>query len=146
MMKKYLNIVFLFTILVSLTGCAKEKQLECSKVDTKEGMTMNQTINVTFKNSNVSNLKLNIDVQMDEKYQNYIDIMVENVESSFKKYNDKKGVKINNTKKENGFMFSFEGDLKEMDKDTKESLDMINTKLKYSDAKKELENDGYTCK
>lgn len=146
-MKKSLVLVAIIISLGCLSGCGnKSKVLECTMDNSQSGMKMDQTIKTTFKGKEVKSFSVNVDVEVDEQYKNYLDTIITSVESQFTNYNDKKGISVKTNKNDKGFVVTFEADLDKMDKETKEDLDMVDTKATYDEAKKEFEKEGYTCK
>lgn len=145
-MKKSLFLIVSVVMIGLLTGCQKEKVLDCDMKQEQNGMEMKQNLKATFKGNEVKDITVKMDVILEEKYKSYADMFVSSIDSQFDKYKDKKGITYKTEKNDDGVVVTFYADLDKMDKDTKEELDMVDTTGSYEKTKEDLEKDGYTCK
>jgi hypothetical protein len=128
------------------TGCQKEKVLDCSMSQDSTGMKMSQNIKAVFKGNNVKSITLSMDVELEDTYKSYSDTIISGVETQFEDYKDMKGVTFETKKTDDGINVKLEANIDKMDDDSKEALDIVDTKADYDKSKTELEDDGYTCK
>lgn len=145
-MKKIWNVTFLIISLAFLTGCSKEKILDCTISDNSTGIKMSQNVKSTFKKNKVKDIEIFISVEIEEKYKNYKNTLINRVENEFSSYKNKDGVEFNTDENELGFSVKINADLDKMNDDSKEELDMIDTTGDYEKTKEALIADGYTCK
>lgn len=141
-------IVFASVIALGLTaGCgSKGKVLECSKTEKQSGVELTSNVKANFKGNNVEDMTVDMDAVLPETYLAYKSTYKKAFESEFKKYADLKGidVKISETKK--GVNIKLTADLKKMDSEAKDKLDIVNTKANYKKSIEDLEKQGYKCK
>ena len=144
-MKKsfYLGAILASTCLLS--GCSKVLVCERSN-DYNEEMKMNQTIKVTFKKNTITNLTMDMNINLSNDYLEYKDELISSVEDEFANLKDTKGIAYSTKDNSNGFTFNLNADIANLDEDTKNELDLVNTTHSYKEAKEEFENEGYTCK
>lgn len=144
-MKKFFCCSILTLSLFLFTGC-ETKQLSCTKdTEYNNGMKMTQNVNISYKNDKTYKLHADMNVNLGE-----IDIDIENqisqIESQFVNFKDSNGFDYSFSKKDDGFSFKLDVNLKKFNKDNSQEFDLYNTKKTLEDAKLEFENDGYTCK
>ena len=145
-MKKglYIGAALLSTCILS--GCGS-KVLECNRSnDYSEEMKMNQTVKATFKGKEVTNLTMNMNITLSENYLEYRDNLKSSIEDEFSNLKNSDGVSFNTKDTSNGFTFNLDANITKMDEKSKGELNLLNTKQSYEDAKKEFEDEGYTCK
>lgn len=146
-MKKTVVISAAALALIFTTACGSSKKvLDCSMSQDSTGMKMTQNIKATFKKNDVKTINMTINVELEDAYLDYTDTIISSVESGLENYKDKNGITIKSEKNDNGFVVKFDADLSKMDSDTKKDLDMVDTSADYDASKKELEDEGYTCK
>lgn len=146
-MKKGLIILSSIIVLGLATGCgSKKKVLECTKTEDQSGVKLKSTITANFKGNNVEDMVVNMDAILGDSYKNYKSTYVKAFESSFSSYKDLKGVNVKISETDDGVNIKLTADLDKMDDDAKDALDIVNTKANYDQSKKDLEDDGYTCK
>ncbi len=145
-MKKSLFLVVSVVMIGLLTGCGKEKVLECDLKETQNGMQMSQNLKATFKGNEVKDITMKMDVVLEEKYKSYSDMFVSSIDSQFTKYKNKKGLTYKTEKSDDGVVVNIYADLDKMSKEDKEELDLVDTTGSYDKTKEELEKEGYTCK
>lgn len=145
-MKKTLVLVATVVMIGLSTGCKKEKVLDCSMSQEQSGIEMKQNLKATFKGNEVTDVTVVMDAVLGEKYASYKSIFVSSLESSFKKYEDLKGVEIKTTDDDDVVTITLKADITKMDDEAKDTLDMVDTTGNYDATKKALEKEGYTCK
>jgi hypothetical protein len=145
-MKKSLILLAMVVMIGFATGCQKEKVLDCSMSQDSTGMKMSQNIKAVFKGNNVKSITLSMDVELEDTYKSYSDTIISGVETQFEDYKDMKGVTFETKKTDDGINVKLEANIDKMDDDSKEALDIVDTKADYDKSKTELEDDGYTCK
>ncbi|MBE6160351.1 MAG: hypothetical protein E7157_04840 [Lactobacillales bacterium] len=145
-MKKTLVLLATVVMIGLSTGCKKEKVLDCSTTQEQSGIEMKQNMKATFKGNEVTDVKVTVDAVLGETYKNYKSLFVSSIESSFKKYEDLKGVDIKTTDKDDVVTVTLKADITKMDDEAKDALDIVDTTGNYEATKKALEKEGYTCK
>ena len=145
-MKKTLITLVAVVMMVLLTGCeAKEEVLTCTLKQEQTGMVMNQEIEATFINNEVTDMTMDIDVNLDDTYVPYIDTMKTTFEEQFKTYSDN-GAKVEVTSEGNVVEIDIDFDLKNMSLEQKKNLDMLDVYGTKAATQEELEKQGYTCR
>lgn len=145
-MKKTLITLVAVVVMVLLTGCeAKEEVLTCTLKQEQTGMVMNQEIEATFINNEVTDMTMDIDVNLDDTYAPYIDTMKTTFEEQFKTYSDN-GAKVEVTSVGNVVEIDIDFDLKNMSLEQKKNLDMLDVYGTKAATQEELEKQGYTCR
>lgn len=145
-MKKTLITLVAVAMMVLLTGCeAKEEVLTCTLKQEQTGMVMNQEIEATFINNEVTDMTMDIDVNLDDTYVPYIDTMKTTFEEQFKTYSDN-GAKVEVTSEGNVVEIDIDFDLKNMSLEQKKNLDMLDVYGTKAATQEELEKQGYTCR
>ena len=145
-MKKTLILLSAVVMIGLSTGCKKEKLLDCSMTQEQSGIEMKQNLKATFKGNNVEDVTVTVDAVLGETYKSYKSLFISTLESSYKKYQDLKGVEINTTDNDDTVTVTLKADLNEMDDESKEALDIVDTTGNYEKTKESLEKEGYTCK
>lgn len=133
-------------LLLLVSGCGNTKVLKCTMSDSTDGMELSQTIKATFKKDAVTKMDMEMKMTVDDEFKDYIDDMADGLKSEFSNLEDQKGVNISTDTNGNVVTFKMTADLSKMDDEAKEELDMVGTSETYDQAKKELEEEGYTCK
>lgn len=140
MMMAFVAVVMMFV----LTGCGTET-LSCTMSQTQSGIKMDQEINATFVNNEVTNMYINVNAELDESYVSAMDQIKESVEANLKQYKDNGG-KLDITTEGNTINARVDFDLAKMSKEQKKNLNMVDVYGTKSATAKELEKQGYTCK
>lgn len=140
-LKKFSFLICLVAILI-LTGCGKSgNQVTCTMSQDQSGMSMKQTVKMSFKDSNVDSASISMDVKLDDAYKSYKSILISSVKSEFSSLEEQYNVKINVKETSNGFNVNLT-----LNKDAMVSMfgsDLSGTK---DQAVKYFESEGYTCK
>ena len=142
-MKTKFLAIFLFSTIL-LTGCKSKTKKSTKNEDMTAGKaTESQTI--TFNNNKVSSYDAEISVTLNDNYENYAELLLNSLEEPFKDFKDEKGIKYKANQKDNKISITFSGKYSDMSEETQKKLGISgNPSLK--EIKKELEDDGYTCK
>lgn len=141
-MKKLVLIMTLFL----LTGCQNEK-LECSKTSKgTDNLNMVETMNLTFKFNEVTNMSIKSKINIYGKYVNYVDDLEIMLKEQYKDLQNKKGISFKTEKEKTAISIKINANIKKMDEEAKKELSIINTKKSKEKTKEELENQGYKCK
>ena len=140
----------LFTALVAscvlLSGCGT-KTLSCSKTEKDSGFSAEETIKAKFVGNEVTNVSLNMTMTLDDEFKDNKDLFISMLEEQFTNYKNKDGLKFEiKSKSDTEIDLTMDADLKKMSDDNKKELDLIDTKGSYDATKKELEDQGFTCK
>lgn len=143
-MKKGLMALVAMGIVFILTGCGTET-LTCTMSQDESGMKMNQEAVVTFENNEVTKMNMSVDVEVDDTYANYISTMESMLESQFTQFSDN-GAKVDVSSSGNKINVSIDMDVKNMTDEQKKNLNMEDVYGSKEATKKELEEQGYTCK
>lgn len=143
-MKKVLMALAAMGIVLVLTGCGTET-LTCTMSQDESGMKMNQKAVVTFEDNEVTKMKMDVEVEVDEAYANYISMMESMLESQFTQFSDN-GAKVDVSSSDSKINVSIDMDVKKMTDEQKENLDMEDVYGSKDATKKALEEQGYTCK
>lgn len=143
-MKKIMMTLVAVVMMFVLTGCGTET-LTCTMSQTQTGMTMDQEMNATFVNNEVTKMDINIKAELDEAYVSAMDQIKSSVEANLKQYKDNGG-KVEITSEGNVINAKVDFDLSKMSKDQKKKLNMVDVYGTKSATAKELEKQGYTCK
>lgn len=143
-MRKILMPLVTIVLAFLLTGCGKET-LTCTSTQDQTGMTMNTEIVALFNNNEVTNMDLNIDVDVDDSYAEYVDTMRDSIDKEYDKYR-KDGVTVNVTSEGKKINAKLVFDLQKMSDKDKKELDVVDVYGTKAATAKELEKQGYTCK
>lgn len=143
-MKKVMMTLVAFVMMFVLTGCGTET-LSCTMSQNQSGIKMNQEINATFVNNEVTKMYINVNAELDESYVSAMEQIKASVETNLKQYKDNGG-KLDITTEGNTINARVDFDLANMSKEQKKNLNMVDVYGTKSATAKELEKQGYTCK
>lgn len=143
-MKKMMMALVAGIMMFVLTGCGTET-LNCTMSQNQAGMKMNQEMNATFVNNEVTKMDITMDAEIDEAYASQMDQIKANVEANLKQYKDNGG-KLDITSEGNTIKAKVNIDLTKMSDEQKKKLNMTDVYGTKDATKKELEKQGYTCK
>ncbi len=143
-MKKMMMALVAGVMMFVLTGCGTET-LNCTMSQNQAGMKMNQEMNATFVNNEVTKMDITMDAEIDEAYASQMDQIKANVEANLKQYKDNGG-KLDITSEGNTIKAKVNIDLTKMSDEQKKKLNMTDVYGTKDATKKELEKQGYTCK
>ena len=135
------------TILIlslALTGCGKET-LNCSKTEENDSGIAKANHVITFNNGKITNYKIQMGIELEDKYQDYADTFLKDLEKAFDDYKDMEGVTYNLNNDNNTVSITLEGNYQKMDDDSKKAFG-IDGSVTAKDAKKKLEDEDYVCK
>lgn len=146
MKKNFVVLLVLSVILISGCGVKKET-LTCTSVDETVAETKSTNeIKVDFEGKNIVKLAMNIDVEVIEKYKDYVNVFKEKMEEQFASFEDQTGMTVDVSEKDNKVLVRLNADYKNMDSKTKKELGIVNEGANLEDVKKSLEDEGFTCK
>ena len=150
-MKKIKYLVITLLALLVVTGCGSSKKLTCTKEESSSGIDMKQTITVNFNKDKVSKVKLSLNSKAtDENIKSNWNLFSEALGKQFSS-SSKEGIKITtkDDSKNYTYLIELEIDVNKAKKEDLEDYDMediLDSNESYSDLKKELEEQGYSCK
>ena len=128
-----------------ISGCDNKKTLICTKSEDTTGMTITTTSTTKFVNDSISNIEMNMTLNLDNSYVKYANTIKNSLEQQYKSYKNEKGVSYNTTVKNDVINFVLFIDNKKISSDTRSKLKLSGSES-YDANKKILEKDGYTCK
>lgn len=146
-MKKYLGVCFAVVLVSFATGCgSKSKTLKCTMEQDLSVYKMEQNVNVSFQKDDITKMEIVQTVKVDDTYSAYMSELEKTLATVFDSYKDTKGFDISTKTDRNTIKTTLVADFSKMDDAAKESLEIVDTKAKYDDAKKAFEAQGYSCK
>ncbi len=132
MKSKLIIIVFMTTILISLTGCGNSntKTLNCSVTNYQDGGSKTSDLEVEIKNGEVKDMTLTLNIELTKNQQSYKQAMIDQIRQKTNQvYSTKNGIKA----------------IFDMNSSYFNTLG-ISKDVSYSEIKQVLELQGYTCK
>ena len=135
-MKKVMMTLVAFVMMFVLTGCGTET-LSCTMSQNQSGIKMNQEINATFVNNEVTKMYINVNAELDESYVSAMEQIKASVETNLKQYKYNGG-KLDITTEGNTINARVDFDLANMSKEQKKNLNMGDFYGTKSAAAKEL--------
>ena len=144
-MKKVLILGLACTLF--LTGCGSKK-LTCTISEEDSGMKMSGEVVFTFdgKGETIKKGNFNMNVQVEEKYAEYLDEMEEEFKEDYGDLKEVADVSINT--KDNKISVNIKYNAAKLNEDQKDELyfNGLYSDENYENTKAEFEEDGYTCK
>lgn len=131
-MNKSKLIVPALITLVTLTGCGGKK-LSCTMEQSSLGLENKTTIQFNFKEDKINSMKATIEMVLPDEYKDQKQDLIDELKDS------DENITVTETK--NGIKATITGD-----SDQLEELGLDDETVNYEDVKKELEDQGYTCK
>lgn len=151
-MKNKGKVFLLIAAFILLTGCGNKKEkLICSNSETSNGLSIKQTISMTFKNDKINHMKMDVNSKItDETLKTNWDAFKESMDSQNLE-TEKNGVSLRVTKDDKNYEYIVTLDVditKAKQEDLKEYNleDLTDDKSTLEDNKKVAEKDGFTCK
>ena len=145
-MKNLLKLSVIGCSLILFVGCGNKKTLKCSLTDNSDIVKGKNIIEAVFKEDEIVKITLGVESTFDEDYVSYMDSMVDAFDDEYEELSKKKGVSYKTTKKDKTINMILSADLTKMDEETKTEFNFIGNSESYKEAKKQLEDEGYTCK
>lgn len=142
-MKKILMFLVAVVAMFCLTGCGTET-LKCTMSQSQTGMSMDQKVDATFVNNEVTKMNMKIDVTLEESYAKHADLIKNTLEDQYKIFSDNGG-KVNISGEGNIINIGIDLDVKNMTDKQLKNLNMGDIYGTKSATAKELEKQGYTC-
>ena len=146
---KLLGTISIFCFLLS--GCGNGQVLSCSMTQEQSGATMKQTVDITFKKEEVSNVKMAINTKVtddvsDSDWNSLVDMLDEQYPAA-----DKNGFKLtrNNDEKKRSYKITIDVDVNKVKEDDLAEYDLeglAGASGTYKEIKKQMEKSGLTCK
>lgn len=151
-MKNKGKVFLIIAAFILLTGCGnKEEKLICSNSETSNGLSIKQTISMTFKNDKINHMKMDVNSKItDETLKTNWDAFKESMDSqNLEKEKDGVSLKVTKDDKNYEYIVTLDVDItKAKQEDLKEYNleDLTDDKSTLEDNKKVAEKDGFTCK
>ena len=123
-----------------LTGCGNK--LTCTMNTTDEGRKTITTIDVDFKDDNVSEVNEKIVITFDDNYTDTIETLYNTINENYKQYEDEKGIKIETSRGDDNITVNI-NIIPELQKDSENNL--INVETTRKELIADLTGQGYTC-
>ena len=136
---------------VLLTGCSSEETLTCSMEDESSGVSMEQIVDMTFKDDKINKVKMTVNTKAtnDTMKENW-DLIASSMDEQFdEKTSD--GVSLSKNNDADNYTYKVELSV-DLDKATEDSLSeygldgITSDNSTLEETKKEAENSGFTCK
>ena len=135
-----------------ITGCGNsEKTLTCTMSEEDDGLSMEQTVDLSFSDDKVTNVKMSIDTKItDSTYQENWDMFVSMMESQYEE-SSANGIKVTTKNNSDNYTYtiSLDANLEEASEEdlSNYGLDTFTEEgITYEETKQEAEDAGYTCK
>ena len=135
-----------------ITGCGNsEKTLTCTMSEEDDGLSMEQTVDLSFSDDKVTNVKMSIDTKItDSTYQENWDMFVSMMESQYEE-SSANGIKVTTENDSDYYTYTItvDANLEEASEDdlSNYGLDAFTEEgITYEETKQEAEDAGYTCK
>ena len=147
---KILGITFAFASCLLLAGCGSEKVLTCSTNQKQAGLSMDQTVEVTFNGDKVSNLKLIVASEAtNDTIKNNWDLFTDSLAEQFPDSN-KEGIELTKDNNESDHIYTITIDVdvaKAKDDDLADyNLDgLADAEGTYDSVKEQDEISCFTC-
>lgn len=136
---------------VLLTGCSSEETLTCSMEDESSGVSMEQVVDMTFKDDKINKVKMTVNTKAtnDTMKENW-DLIASSMDEQFdEKTSD--GVSLSKNNDADNYTYKVELSV-DLDKATEDSLSeygldgITSDNSTLEETKKEAEDSGFTCK
>lgn len=152
---KKISMAFLGLVaIILITGCGNketERKLICTNTQSEDGINVEQTISMTFKNDKINHMKMDVnskitDEQIKANWTEFTQAMDSQNEET-----EKDGVSLKVSKDDENYEYkvTLDVDLEKATKDdleTYELTDLLDDNSTLEDNKKSAESDGFTCK
>lgn len=152
-MKKYiwiLGIVLMVIvgIVIGIVFSNKDmKILKCKKSESESTSDSLATFNIRFKNDKMKLIESKSEIVVKSQVmKDNIDVAYQTIQDQFGDYKDEKGVIIKTSKSKDKISFMITVDALENPNKVEIVGSSITSQMTYKDAKKELENRGFSCK
>lgn len=141
----------LLAVVLLVTGCGSEETLSCSSKDESSGLSMEQIMDVTFKDDKINKVKLTFNTKAtNELYQDAWDELVDSLDEQFNESNSD-GVSLTKENDEDNYTYRIELSV-DLDKASTDALDeydlsdIAEDDSTLEELRDDLEAAGYTCK
>ena len=123
----------------------RTKTVSCSFHNSlSDGLNVNMTVNTKFKHKKVNNVEMKMEYKLSSDYVNYIDKLYEQLDETYKSYDEKDGVDVKINKDDNKITITITAD-----KNGLKSLNDINSSdldVSYDEFIEEMEDANFSCK
>ena len=134
-----------------LTGCSSEETLTCSMEDESSGVSMEQIVEMTFKDDKINKVKMTVNTKAtDDTMKENWDLIASSMDEQFdEKSSD--GVSLSKDNDADNHTYKVELSV-DLDKATEDSLSeygldgITDDDSTLEETKKEAEDSGFTCK
>lgn len=137
------KIIFICCLII-LTGCSKDKQLNCTLTKNIDGNNVVQTVDAFFKKDKISNISMKHEITLSEENTEYAEIYKNKIDEQFKAFKDKNGITVNLNETDNMITLDVNFDILQMDEEANKTIG-FSISGSYSKSKDSLEKDGYSC-
>lgn len=127
------------------TGCGGSKTLVCTMTEEETGATMTMQMNVSFKDDVATKFDATIDMNVEDEYASYTDLLVSSLEEQFSSFEDS-GIDVDVKSSGNKVTASLGANFEQLTEDQKEELGFDPAENTYDAVKSQLEDTGMTCK
>lgn len=142
-MKKPIYFSLIICLCILLTACG-EKKLICIKSTTENGITTKENIEVIFKKDKAISTKMLMNMKFNSNTESKINTTYKLLKTTFKNFEDQKGVEISTNRKNNTINFTMNIDLKEIKNSKNLGLEFSKNDS-LENIKNNFKSDGYTC-
>ena len=141
-MKKILKVCVLLICVFLVSGCFGTKKLTCTNKTSDESGTTEMKAVYTYKGDKMTKAQMNMTMTVKEK--SYVSLIEGSLKSSIDTFNKEDGVSAKLKTKGSTITMTMNIDIKKIAKDTFDEIGI--DEGDYKTVKKDLENQGYTCK
>lgn len=150
---KKMGMIFLgVAAIILVTSCGnKENELICTNTQTEDGISVEQTISMTFKNDRINHVKMDVNSKInDEEVKKNWSAFTQAMDSQYEETKkDGVSLKVSKDDKKYEYKVTLDVDLDKADKDILKTYgltDLSDDKSTLKDNKKTAESEGFTCK
>ena len=140
------KILLFIIVLLTITGCNRNKTLKCSKDISENEIKMHQTSNMSYVNDKLETIDISILVTIPDSYKAYMESSINNFKEQYSKlYEGNSHITFSvNKKNDSEIVIDVSADYKNMTEEEKKKLD-FNSSDDYDINKKQLIQSGYQC-
>lgn len=132
-------------LVIFLTGCSKDKSLNCVMGNDVYGNNVVETIDAFFKNGEISSINIKHEITLDEENSEYTEIYKKKIDEQFESFKDKQGIIVNLSEKDNVITLDVSIDVLNMNDEASKVIG-FSISGSYDKSKESLEKAGYVCK
>lgn len=139
---KYILMILFCSLM--LTGCGK-RILSCSKTTKLEAGQVIEKQSIIFQNNTPDEYTSSFEFKINDNFKDFEKGLFESLESSFKKYDNMKGINYNIQKDNNKFLVTIKYEYDKISSKVKDSLG-LSKNVTFTKVLNSLEADEYSCK